>query len=220
MSPAAAGAGRRGHRQRQAGRAGGGRRRRAGRGRRRRARRQQVLDALRPMMRQVVLVRDGEGAGRPRRGLRQDRAPPSSAATPRRTRTAGSWATSSAGRRATSPSPSSSRAVSPAAPRSPSPTPSSARSDALQGPPRCEPGGVLLLGQAGEGAGDRRLAGGGPPADRAHLGGAQHADGELAGATARPPGPAPAPTPRATPSSRTTASAAASTADSTGNGSA
>ena len=87
---------------------------------------QQVLDALRPMMRRGRALRDGQGAGRPRARSTARPAPPSSAATPRRTRTAGSWATGSAGRRATSRSPSSSRAVSPAAPRSPSPTPSSA----------------------------------------------------------------------------------------------
>ena len=86
----------------------------------------QVLDALRPMMREVVLsgtatalAGRGEVYGKTGTAEFGSNTPPD----------AHGWFMGyrSAGRRATSRSPSWSRAVSPAAPRSPSPTPSSAR---------------------------------------------------------------------------------------------
>ncbi|UOY01564.1 hypothetical protein MVA48_21985 [Blastococcus sp. PRF04-17] len=83
-----------------------------------------VLEALRTMMRQVVLTGTAQALAPGARSSAR-RAPRSTAATCHPTRTAGSWATSSAGRRVTSPSRCWSRAVSPAASPSASPTPSS-----------------------------------------------------------------------------------------------
>ena len=176
---------------------------------------QPVLDALRPMMRQVVLSGTATALGD--RGEVYGKTGTAeygehdAAATP----TAGSWATARRRRRATSPSPSSSRAGSPAASPSASPTPSWAAWADGSGRRRGS-------GRAGEARERRWSPASGrprPPAHRAHLGGAQRADGELAGrrsaawSSTRTHA-------AATPSSSTTASAAASTSDSTGNGSA